>query len=124
MNCIVNYFFSKRSLWSSLLTALPEEEWHSRDDVYECKEASYVADVERDIILMEGQMISRLTKHLLEELLKNKISDDKLFKVSVCSQCHLLLYLHVTGSGKSPVAPHHAYMYILIYITAQTGVEE
>ena len=69
-----------RPLFSSLLTALPVEKWHIRDDTYECTEADYIAEVEGDLFHLEGILIKTVFQHIVET--RTSLSADKVYDVS------------------------------------------
>lgn len=71
-----------RPLFSSLLMALPVEQWHKRDDTYECTEAKYISEVEGDLFHLEGILINVVVQRLLET--QTSLSKDKIHQVHTC----------------------------------------
>ena len=59
--------------------ALPVEQWHTRDDTYECTEAEYISEVESDLFCLEGILINVVVQRLLET--QTSLSKDKLQQV-------------------------------------------
>ena len=72
--------FLSRPLFSALLDALPQNTWCKREDVYECREADYIAEVEGSLLFAKGQMILHLFKFFLQS--KTSLSEDKIAQVS------------------------------------------
>ena len=68
-----------RPLLSSLLVAMPVEQWHKRDDTYECTEAEYISEVEGDLFHLEGVLINMVVQRLLET--QTSLSKDKILQV-------------------------------------------
>jgi hypothetical protein len=68
-----------RPLFSSLLEALPKRTWDERDDVYECREAEYIAEVEESLLYAKGQMIVHLFHYFLYT--RTNLSPEKADKV-------------------------------------------
>ena len=59
--------------------ALPVEQWHKRDDTYECTEAEYISEVEGDLFRLEGALINVVVQRLLET--QTSLSKDKVLQV-------------------------------------------
>ena len=59
--------------------ALPVEQWHKRDDTYECSEAEYISEVEGDLFHLEGVLINVVVQRLLET--QTSLSKDKILQV-------------------------------------------
>ena len=59
--------------------ALPVEQWHKRDDTYECTEAEYISEVEGDLFHLEGILINVAVRRLLET--QTSLSNDKVVQV-------------------------------------------
>ena len=62
--------------------ALPVEQWHKRDDTYECTEAKYISEVEGDLFHLEGVLINVVVQRLLET--QTSLSKDKIRQVHSC----------------------------------------
>lgn len=76
-----------RILFSSLLIALPKDEWYDTDDTYVGAEAQYIAELEREYFYIEGKAMSRLMVYLLET--KTSLKADKIRKVHTCVYMHI-----------------------------------
>ena len=74
-NCVP----SPRPLFSSLLEALPKKTWEQRDDVYESREADYIAEAEASLLYGKGHMISHLFMYFLQT--KTSLSMEDITKV-------------------------------------------
>ena len=70
-----------RPLLSSLLVAMLVEQWHKRDDTYECTEAEYISEVEGDLFHLEGVLINMVVQRLLET--QTSLSRDKILQVHI-----------------------------------------
>ena len=68
-----------RPLFSSLLVAMPVEQWHKRDNAYECTEAEYISEVEADLFQLEGVLINMVVQRLLET--QTSLGKDKILQV-------------------------------------------
>ena len=68
-----------RPLFSSLLVAMPVEQWHKRDNAYECTEAEYISEVEGDLFQLEGVLINMVVQRLLET--QTSLGKDKILQV-------------------------------------------
>ena len=87
-----------RPLFSSLLVAMPVEQWHTRDDTYECTEAEYISEVESDLFCLEGILVNVVVQRLLEtqtSLSKDKIHQVELIifiqnDVSICNSSYVI----------------------------------
>lgn len=53
---------------SSLLVALQEPQWYARVETYECSEAEYVAEVEKDLFQLEMDMTKTMFGQVLHTL--------------------------------------------------------
>lgn len=75
----ISHLYIYRPLFSSLLVALPVEEWHTRDDTYECTEAEYISEIEGDLFHLEGILINAIVQHILET--RTALSPDNIYQV-------------------------------------------
>ncbi len=80
----VMYIHWSRLLFSSLLIALPRNEWFATDDTYVGAESEYIAELEREYFYIEGKAMSRLMVYLLET--KTSLKAEKIRKVCVFAE--------------------------------------
>lgn len=59
---------------------MPVEQWHIRDDTYECTEADYIAEIEHDLFHLEGLLTKTVLQRILET--RTSLSADKIYHVS------------------------------------------